>query len=296
MNLEPIPSYQAMPGKSIFELSGAPPLWILAHTCRTPGCDCRTAKIMASHQGEQALLRHQDAYHEAMQTGHDFVVDGSADLLLFDLDIDSAWVYGLRGTEPLDLTQHPAIAAVASRIDGDVLESLGQLWYHGKGWPDPEETALRSQTLEVKGWKPGQRLGWDEICNGVRMDLYTIDGVTYEASDFYCTTPSCACAEVIIHFATKDEIDSPGDVIAHLSGKADMDPSKNGHERLGRLWDAYRQRHTDHVARLSRRYQAMKNIGDRIVAGRPAVSHKVGRNEPCPCGSGKKYKKCCAMA
>jgi SEC-C motif domain protein len=25
----------------------------------------------------------------------------------------------------------------------------------------------------------------------------------------------------------------------------------------------------------------------------PAVSHKVGRNEPCPCGSGKKYKKCC---
>ncbi|HHW23437.1 MAG TPA: hypothetical protein GXX26_11250 [Clostridiaceae bacterium] len=20
---------------------------------------------------------------------------------------------------------------------------------------------------------------------------------------------------------------------------------------------------------------------------------KIGRNEPCPCGSGKKYKKCC---
>ena len=24
-----------------------------------------------------------------------------------------------------------------------------------------------------------------------------------------------------------------------------------------------------------------------------AVSEKVGRNDPCPCGSGKKYKKCC---
>jgi uncharacterized protein YecA (UPF0149 family) len=22
-------------------------------------------------------------------------------------------------------------------------------------------------------------------------------------------------------------------------------------------------------------------------------SHKIGRNDPCPCGSGKKYKKCC---
>ena len=26
----------------------------------------------------------------------------------------------------------------------------------------------------------------------------------------------------------------------------------------------------------------------------PAIAHnKVGRNDPCPCGSGKKYKKCC---
>ncbi|MDT7520794.1 SEC-C metal-binding domain-containing protein [Rhodoferax sp. TBRC 17660] len=23
---------------------------------------------------------------------------------------------------------------------------------------------------------------------------------------------------------------------------------------------------------------------------------KVGRNEPCPCGSGKKFKKCCGAA
>ena len=23
------------------------------------------------------------------------------------------------------------------------------------------------------------------------------------------------------------------------------------------------------------------------------ISEKVGRNDPCPCGSGKKYKKCC---
>jgi len=25
-------------------------------------------------------------------------------------------------------------------------------------------------------------------------------------------------------------------------------------------------------------------------------SEKVGRNEPCPCGSGKKYKKCCVLS
>ena len=28
-------------------------------------------------------------------------------------------------------------------------------------------------------------------------------------------------------------------------------------------------------------------------SGEPAASEKIGRNEPCPCGSGKKHKKCC---
>lgn len=30
-----------------------------------------------------------------------------------------------------------------------------------------------------------------------------------------------------------------------------------------------------------------------MVKPKPIVSGKVGRNEPCPCGSGLKYKKCC---
>ncbi len=36
--------------------------------------------------------------------------------------------------------------------------------------------------------------------------------------------------------------------------------------------------------------------GDKALARRPIVKvQKVGRNDPCPCGSGKKYKKCCGL-
>ena len=36
--------------------------------------------------------------------------------------------------------------------------------------------------------------------------------------------------------------------------------------------------------------------GDKRIARKPIVkSVKVGRNDPCPCGSGKKYKKCCGQ-
>jgi len=32
-------------------------------------------------------------------------------------------------------------------------------------------------------------------------------------------------------------------------------------------------------------------IGPRVETVR--VADKTGRNDPCPCGSGKKFKKCC---
>jgi peptide deformylase len=39
-----------------------------------------------------------------------------------------------------------------------------------------------------------------------------------------------------------------------------------------------------------------KILIDKInVSIEPRRVHKVGRNEPCPCGSGKKYKRCCGV-
>ena len=33
--------------------------------------------------------------------------------------------------------------------------------------------------------------------------------------------------------------------------------------------------------------------GETNLKGDPVRVEKIGRNQPCPCGSGKKYKKCC---
>ena len=52
-----------------------------------------------------------------------------------------------------------------------------------------------------------------------------------------------------------------------------------------------------------RRTQLAKTTVENLGAGEPVkkapvrkkASEKVGRNDPCPCGSGKKYKKCCGM-
>ena len=35
------------------------------------------------------------------------------------------------------------------------------------------------------------------------------------------------------------------------------------------------------------------NDGKEKVKAQPKRVNKIGRNDPCPCGSGKKYKNCC---
>ncbi len=39
--------------------------------------------------------------------------------------------------------------------------------------------------------------------------------------------------------------------------------------------------------------QAFYGVREERAAGYRRLDGKVGRNDPCPCGSGKKYKKCC---
>jgi SEC-C motif-containing protein len=49
------------------------------------------------------------------------------------------------------------------------------------------------------------------------------------------------------------------------------------------------------VSRFVKEPDGWKFADGELVGETPIVREepKVGRNDPCPCGSGKKYKKCC---
>ena len=47
------------------------------------------------------------------------------------------------------------------------------------------------------------------------------------------------------------------------------------------------------VERKSVTKKQITNDSDNTRARTPKKSEKIGRNSPCPCGSGKKYKNCC---
>jgi preprotein translocase subunit SecA len=66
---------------------------------------------------------------------------------------------------------------------------------------------------------------------------------------------------------------------------------------LGVFQDVVRK-DPDYVARLARHYEMFKRTEPpqpELFVPKTAYNARsgVGRNDPCPCGSGKKYKKCC---
>ena len=74
--------------------------------------------------------------------------------------------------------------------------------------------------------------------------------------------------------------------VSHLMRVRVIDP-----EEVERLEEERRRKQAEEQERLLSRHLAETDQGDRQPVRRDG--DKVGRNADCPCGSGKKYKKCC---
>jgi preprotein translocase subunit SecA len=100
-----------------------------------------------------------------------------------------------------------------------------------------------------------------------------------------------------------------------LAGYGGQDPlvafKREAHDMWDQLSDHIRQQITHRIFHVTLAPQAVSAPRPRAPAGRggqarrrrgpageepPAAPRKVGRNDPCPCGSGRKYKKCCGRA
>jgi preprotein translocase subunit SecA len=97
-----------------------------------------------------------------------------------------------------------------------------------------------------------------------------------------------------------------------LAGYGGQDPLVSFKREAHDMWEQYsdhiRQQITHRIFHVTLAPQAVSAGRPRAPTGRggparrrrgpageepPAAPRKVGRNDPCPCGSGRKYKKCC---
>jgi SEC-C motif len=192
-------------------------------------------------------------------------------------------------------------------IDAPVQEELRERWRSFKaemGRQAAGSSAEAWRDLDWTQWDGEEPVSWCEVHPETPWERFELEGAAYEAADHYCIRPGCDCGEVSIRFY-RLEGDEIGEMIGEIcleaaSGEVVATNNLPGERRvLERLWSAYEERHD--LYQLSLRFQAMQRLGPEIRALRdrqlrPAPvrsAANVGRNDPCPCGSGRKYKRCC---
>lgn len=124
----------------------------------------------------------------------------------------------------------------------------------------------------------------------------------YFMTESYCNDNSCDCRRVFINVLHGDKIIATigygwEEVIFYEKWMGDKSLAKEvkgpileiggfqseHSEELLKLFKEIMVKDSIFIERLKRHYELFKS----------SKKNKIGRNEPCPCGSGKKYKKCC---
>lgn len=145
--------------------------------------------------------------------------------------------------------------------------------------------------------EPGELIAFHEAVPG-ELDLVVQDDAgTYWIRDLYCVAPHCDCCDVVLDILPMDSAQQApqATVRVHLDSNTVLSAEGPSAAEVYQL-----VRTTYGIDELRHRYARMREMaGDKQVrfarkpAAAQAVSSKVGRNDPCPCGSGKKHKKCC---
>ncbi len=132
----------------------------------------------------------------------------------------------------------------------------------------------------------------------------------YYIDDMYCIDPACICETAHLVFLKTDEkTDITSDIFTarlnfNKGTEIEVHPSMKKVDAM-KIFTEWQNSDKEALDILKNRYAELKEIGKNLAKKQGGYekppdnsillfnNRKIGRNEPCPCGSGKKYKKCC---
>jgi hypothetical protein len=134
-------------------------------------------------------------------------------------------------------------------------------------------------------------------------------GDTYVVFEYYCDNPECDCQNLLAEVLKLDTNEKHIKKSLALINYGWSSEEKKCYPVLSEdspkdrlayyLLDVYKKfiHHPNYIERVQDHYARVKKLAyekqiQNQHQGKQTTS-KIGRNEPCICGSGKKYKKCC---
>ena len=166
--------------------------------------------------------------------------------------------------------------------------------------------------------KDGMMLSYEQVFPFAERLTFSVDEQLWIVEDQYCVQPNCDCIEAIFCLFPCPGINDPNEHDNHIphrepvteaaairyntqdsSWEAEDDPpiSRSTARKLMTALDKERPDLSVVVAERRRqlRYLYRRRKGCHAAPrSEPVVAApRIGRNQPCPCGSGKKFKRCC---
>jgi hypothetical protein len=207
-------------------------------------------------------------------------------------------------SDPASISVAMAIANEISQADWNRLRSfyLGVKQYLTEHTdPDQIDADFPPEVLAHEG----SMVGYYEILPYARSVEFTLGAQTWLLDDQHCVRSGCSCQEAVLSFFEFRPSTPPSGTgiepalsIRYGYGTGQIEPLSgalegrwpeqdfvNALKKVLPDLDAVLAKRQALLQRLYRRALSRKTI--RLQAPQPS------RNDPCPCGSGKKYKKCC---
>jgi SEC-C motif domain protein len=181
---------------------------------------------------------------------------------------------------------------------------------------DPERLDAKFPPEVLRG--EGTMVSYGEIFPLASALSFSIASEQWFVLDDYCVNPDCRCSEVLLQFVRGEYVcgNSPAEMekappavfydYQKRTFKQAQAPESN-QPSLQSLLSALKEQTPDLGAQVKKKHLTMKTLYKRALSKfeetefepsfqmdqTPLHTPKPGRNDPCPCGSGKKYKKCC---
>ena len=136
--------------------------------------------------------------------------------------------------------------------------------------------------------------------------LVTIKGEQCLIFDQYCLLPKCPCTDTNLDIISIDKHGKKGNGLCFVElnyrkKRWKLIDGSSFSISLATVRSAIEEQIPEIYKQMHKRHIKLKAIYDHCKKKHYAPKQelqypKAGRNDPCPCGSGKKYKKCCLIA
>ena len=255
-------------------------------SCTNPVCTCKSIDIILTPLQEENLNRQILSFHrvdiDLIEKKLNYEAENKmplkdsafANLFLSQLnDDDFTFLFKKQFAFKNQITEQADIDSIEGFFDYEAVEQEGLMYAYN-----------------------------DVLPYGDQMQV-NINGEDYLIFDQYCLLPKCSCTDTNLDIVSVKETNGEAEELCSLTlkyakkrwGIAEGPSSSIG---LGAIRSDIEKQNTDFYKQLLIRHKKLKAIylncrQKNFSPVQPIKNLRIGKNDPCPCGSGKKFKKCC---